>query len=120
MGDTKSAFADDCFGRKEFADNLLKLIKNQKGYESRVIAIKADFGLGKTFFAKELEKLMAEYLKSPQDSPKIYPHYINIWKDDYTNEPLLALLYALEKIANKYQRVWNKKAIKKMQVVLKL
>lgn len=112
MGDTKSAFADDCFGRKEFADNLLKLIKNQKGYESRVIAIKADFGLGKTFFAKELEKLMAEYLKSPQDSPKIYPHYINIWKEDYTNEPLLTLLYALENIANEYQRVWNKKAIK--------
>ena len=55
----KKAFADDCFGRKEFADNLLKLIKNQKDYESRVIAIKADFGLGKTFFAKEFKKTYA-------------------------------------------------------------
>ena len=54
----KKAFDDDCFGRKEFADNLLKLINND--YESRVIAIKADFGLGKTFFAKEFEKLMRE------------------------------------------------------------
>ena len=107
MGETKSAFADDCFGRKEFANNLLKLIKNQKDYESRVIAIKADFGLGKTFFAKELERLMKERLNSPQDSPKIYPHYINIWKDDYTNEPLLALLYALENIANEHNKIKN-------------
>ena len=112
MSETKSAFADDCFGRKEFADNLLKLIKNQKDYESRVIAIKADFGLGKTFFAKELEKLMGEHLNNLQDLPKIYPHYINIWKDDYTNEPLLALLYALENIADKYQNLWNKKTIR--------
>lgn len=58
----KKAFNNDCFGRKEFADNLLKLIKNQVDYESRVIAIKADFGLGKTFFAKEFEKLMCEHL----------------------------------------------------------
>lgn len=57
----KTAFATDCFNRKDFAYNLLNLIKNQKEYESRVIAIKADFGLGKTFFAKELEKLMEEY-----------------------------------------------------------
>ena len=67
MGETKKAFADDCFGREEFANNLLKLIKNQKEYENRVIAVKADFGLGKTFFAKELEKLMIEHLDSPQD-----------------------------------------------------
>lgn len=99
----KKAFNNDCFGRKEFADNLLKLIKNQVDYESRVIAIKADFGLGKTFFAKEFEKLMCEHLENAQDLPKIYPHYVNIWKENYTNEPLLALLYALEKIVNKYQ-----------------
>lgn len=105
MGDAKSAFADDCFGRKEFADNLLKLIKNQKDYESRVIAIKADFGLGKTFFAEELEKLMIEHLSNSQDLSEIYPHYINIWKDDYTNEPLLALLYALENITNEHNKI---------------
>lgn len=109
----KKAFNNDCFGRKEFADNLLKLINNQVDYESRVIAIKADFGLGKTFFAKEFEKLMCEHLENAQDLPKIYPHYVNIWKENYTNEPLLALLYALENIADKYQRLWNKKAVKK-------
>ena len=101
--DKQKPFSSDCFGRKEFADNLLKLIKNQVDYESRVIAIKADFGLGKTFFAKEFEKFMREHLENAQDSPKIYPHYVNIWKENYTNEPLLALLYELEKIANKYQ-----------------
>ena len=98
---TNKAFSNDRFDRKDFADNLLKLIK--KDYESRIIAIKADFGLGKTFFAKEFEKLICEHLENPQDLQKIYPHYINIWKENYTNEPLLALLYALEKIANKYQ-----------------
>lgn len=59
----KKAFNNDCFGRKEFADNLLKLINNQVDYESRVIAIKADFGLGKTFFAKEFEKFVRESLE---------------------------------------------------------
>lgn len=114
MNDIKSAFADDCFGRKEFANNLFKLIKNQKDYESRVIAIKADFGLGKTFFAKEIKHLMEEYLEYSQTEIKIYPHYINIWKEDYTNEPLLALLYALEKIADKYQDLWDKKIIQEV------
>lgn len=108
----KKAFNNDCFGRKEFADNLLKLIKNQVDYESRVIAIKADFGLGKTFFAKEFEKFICEHLENAQDLPKIYPHYVNIWKENYTNEPLLALLYALENIADKYQNRCKKVAVK--------
>ena len=112
--DELASFANDCFGRKVFADNIVNLIQNQKDYESRVIAIKADFGLGKTFFAKELEKLMKEILDDPRDTIKLYPHYINIWKEDYTNEPLLALLYVFEKISNKHQNLWDKKLIKEV------
>ena len=108
--DKQKPFSNDCFGRKDFADNILKFIK--KNYESRVIAIKADFGLGKTFFAKEFEELIYEHLNNPQDLPKIYPHYINIWKENYTNEPLLALLYAFENIVDKHRNSCKKVIIK--------
>lgn len=112
-------FDDDCFERKDFAENLLELIKNQSEskYESRVIAIKAGFGLGKTFFAKELMKLIDEDLKESKqksnDSLKVYCHYVDIWKEDYTNEPLLALLYALENMSDRYQSWLDKSTSKK-------
>ena len=59
--------------------------------------------MARHFLQKSLKKFICEHLENAQDSPKIYPHYVNIWKENYTNEPLLALLYALEKIANEYQ-----------------
>lgn len=49
-------FENDCFNRKDFAENLCNLIKGQKGYQSRVISIKADFG--KTYFAKALKNMI--------------------------------------------------------------
>lgn len=82
-----------------------------------MIAIKAGFGLGKTFFAKELMELIDEDLKEckqkSNDSLKVYCHYIDIWKEDYTNEPLLALLYALENMSDRYQSWLKKTTIKK-------
>ena len=114
----KRAFEDDCFKRQEFAENLLGLIKKQNkgGYESRVIAIKAGFGLGKTFFAKDFERLVREDLEATQNdenSTMAYCHYIDVWKENYTNEPLLALLFALEKIADNYKNWLNKKSFQK-------
>ena len=51
-------FENDCFDRKDFAENLCNLIKGQEGYQSRVISIKADFGYGKTYFAKALKNMI--------------------------------------------------------------
>lgn len=97
MSDTnqeKESFEKDCFDRKDFAENLCNLIKGQKAYQSRVISIKADFGYGKTYFAKAFKNMIDEL--QDNTNPCLYCHYIDIWKEDYNHKPLLALLSSLD------------------------
>lgn len=94
-----ATFDDDCFDRKDFAENLCNLIKGQEGYQSRVISIKADFGYGKTFFAEAFKNMIDS--QDPHISPSLYCHYIDIWKEDYNHNPLLALLSSLDEFVGK-------------------
>lgn len=94
-----ATFDNDCFDRKDFAENLCNLIKGQEGYQSRVISIKADFGYGKTYFAKALKNMIDS--QDPHISPSLYCHYIDIWKEDYNHNPLLALLSSLDEFVEK-------------------
>ena len=66
-------FENDCFNRKDFAENLCNLIKGQEGYQSRVISIKADFGYGKTYFAKALKNMI--FLRSAYLAQFVLPLY---------------------------------------------
>lgn len=95
----KENFKNDYFDRKDFAENLCDLIKGQEGYQSRVISIKADFGYGKTYFAKALKNMIDSQEK--HISPSLYCHYIDIWKEDYNHKPLLALLSSLDEFVGK-------------------
>lgn len=99
-------FNDDCFDRKDFAKNLCNLIKRQEGYQSRVISIKADFGYGKTYFAKALKNMIDS--QDPHISPSLYCHYIDIWKEDYNHKPLLALLSSLDEFVGKIDIISSK------------
>jgi len=71
------------FGRKEFAFNLERIIKNiDEGNEEEnknVIAIHSEFGTGKSYFLKEF----SEYFKEKHKFI-IY----NAWKNDYVGNPL--------------------------------
>lgn len=92
-------FKNDYFDREGFAKNLCNLIRRQEGYQSRVISIKADFGYGKTYFAKAF-KNMIDNLEN-NTNPHLYCHYIDIWKEDYNHNPLLALLSSLDDFVGK-------------------
>ncbi len=75
-------FANDLLDRKEAIDDLSKLIKNQK--EPLVLSINADWGAGKTTFVK----LWQAYLKAE----KVESIYFSAWENDFSDEPLVAIL----------------------------
>lgn len=99
MLENQPSFSPDYFGRKQFAQNLCELIHNQDTYQSRVISIKSDFGYGKTYFAKAFKNMIDSQDKDI--SPSLYCHYIDIWKEDYNHNPLLALLSSLNEFVGK-------------------
>lgn len=119
MSEQNQAFAEDLFERKTFASNLLYIIKNQDEYESRVIAIKASFGEGKTFFAKDFLKFIDEENEKNSTNNKtgekiILAHYVDIWKEDYINEPLLALLDCFNNMVDRYRNILEKNDTKEI------
>lgn len=100
---TKASFDNDYFGRKKFAENLYQLLRNQHAEENnkneecekiRVISIKSDFGYGKTYFAKSFQNMIND--DEENRNPYLCCHYIDIWKEDYNHNPLLALLSSLD------------------------
>lgn len=84
----------DLFNRQEEAANLEAYIESiwqrpssredSKGF---VLAVDADYGMGKTFFLKRFAEQMA--INHPVA-------YIDAWKDDLQDEPLIALIATLE------------------------
>ena len=95
----QESFKNDYFDREDFAKNLCNLIRRQEGYQSRVVSIKADFGYGKTYFAKAFKNMIDSLENST--NPHLYCHYIDIWKEDYNHNPLLALLSSLDEFLGK-------------------
>lgn len=66
------------------------LREDSKGF---VLAVDADYGMGKTFFLKRFSDQMA------MNHPVAY---IDAWKDDLHDEPLIALLATLEEALKPY------------------
>lgn len=91
---------DDFFERREEAAlleqylesiwNRPNLREDSKGF---VLAVDADYGMGKTFFLKRFAKQMA--INHPVA-------YIDAWKDDLHDEPLIAILATLEEALKPY------------------
>lgn len=71
----------DIFARKQFAEELTKLIKNTEG--ELVIALDAKWGEGKTTFVKMWQGLLAEQ--------NITSVYFDAFENDFIEDPLLAL-----------------------------
>lgn len=69
----------DIFSRKQFAEELTRLIKNADG--ELVIALDAKWGEGKTTFAKMWRGLLAEQ--------KITSIYFDAFENDFIDDPLL-------------------------------
>ena len=92
-------FENDLLDRKDAITDLSKLIESQK--ETLVLSVNADWGAGKTTFVR----LWKAYLKTKG----IESIYFSAWEDDFSNEPLVAILGEL----NIYIKSLDKKQTKK-------
>lgn len=85
----------DLFGRKAEAEKLIGYLESVYANSIRredscgyTIAVEGGYGVGKTYFLKRFAKEVAR---------KKYPvAYIDAWADDFSDEPLLALLVTLK------------------------
>lgn len=84
----------DLFNRREEAANLEAYIESiwqrpsaREDSEGFVLAVDADYGMGKTFFLEKFAEQLA--INHPVA-------YIDAWKDDLQDEPLIALVATLE------------------------
>lgn len=75
-------FEKDKLGREPVIRSLTSLIESD--FELNVLAVNASWGMGKTTFVEMWKK----YLDS-KDIPNLY---FSAWEDDYSNEPLIAIL----------------------------
>ena len=78
-----SIFKDDALDRKVLIEDLSEIISST--YEPLVFALNAPWGTGKTTFVK----MWKSYLKT---NKKINSLYFSAWEDDFSNEPLIAIL----------------------------
>lgn len=85
----------DRLGRKEEAEDLLRFIEGRIGERSRrgarasyVLNIDSSWGQGKTFFLTR----MRDSLKAN----KVPVAYVNAWETDFSDDPLVAIMSAIE------------------------
>ncbi len=95
-------FENDLLDRKEAITDLSQLIENQE--EALVLSVNADWGAGKTTFVR----LWKTYLKTQG----IESIYFSAWNNDFSNEPLVAILgelniyiESLDKKQTKFKKV---------------
>lgn len=81
------------FGRKEFALNLERIIRNIDKNEN-VIAIHSEFGTGKSHFANEFKN----YFENDKSGHKFIIY--NAWKNDYMEKPLGSIAGLIKENSN--------------------
>ena len=81
------------FGRKEFALNLERIIRNIDKNEN-VIAIHSEFGTGKSHFANEFKN----YFEKDKSGHKFIIY--NAWKNDYMEKPLGSIASLIKENSN--------------------
>lgn len=88
-------FEKDKLGREPVIRSLTSLIESD--FELNVLAVNASWGMGKTTFVEMWKK----YLDS-KDIPNLY---FSAWEDDYSNEPLIAILGEIQNYIKQNQTI---------------
>lgn len=95
MPTAENLWVNDSLNRKEegeFLSNYLIKYYDQNSSSPFVLNINAEWGFGKTYFLKNLSKELKN-----KKHPVVY---FDAWKNDYTDQPLLAFMSALEENLN--------------------
>ena len=102
------SFDDDKLNRKKFAAKLFNIIeagKNQSKFSkfldenSFSISLHSEFGNGKTVFLKMLEHWLINGGRVTASGSRHEVVFIDAWKNDFIDPPILSILYALHKWA---------------------
>lgn len=97
--DRSATFADDAIwegdnsGRKETAQRFHKMLSGQE--RPLTICLNGAWGSGKTFF---LTRFDGSYNSKESNGRSVY---FNAWQDDFLEDPLLAIVCQLKKVASK-------------------
>ncbi|MBQ3023867.1 MAG: NTPase KAP [Spirochaetaceae bacterium] len=95
----------DLLSRQPYLDLLKSIITNQRdnsfGYS---FAIDGEWGCGKTWVLNELEKQLAEDLEN-----KYLIFHYNAWKNDFYDEPLVAILSVIVETLKKQKQSLKEK-----------
>lgn len=82
----QNPFALDVLGRKQYADNLTRLIESTR--EPLVLSVNAAWGAGKTTFLR----MWREQL----EGDAYHTLFFDAWKHDFVDDPLVALIAELQ------------------------
>lgn len=116
MGDnnTAEAWKADLLGRKTEADFILNFLRNRsaervssKRASSYVLNLDGSWGEGKTFFLENFSMQL--------ESEDHISVYVNAWKDDFADDPMIAVMSAIDSTLKKYlntrgnlRKTWQK------------
>ncbi len=100
--DENCTFENDKLNRRAIAENLTKILRDSEtNAQGLILALNAQWGNGKTTFIKMWKNMLDE-------DYKISNLYFSAWEEDYTKEPLIALLGELNRYLE-YKGKQNKK-----------
>lgn len=104
-------FENDKLGRKSIASNLTNILKHSSTEtQGLILALNAQWGNGKTTFIKMWKNMLDKDYKIPN-------LYFSAWEEDYTKEPLIAVLGELNRYLTK-DNIQNKnKAVESAQKI---
>lgn len=110
---TSVAWDDDLLDRKSDAvflmDFLVRKIAERGrrgGTKSFVLNIDAEWGQGKSYFLDNMRRMLEEQ--------QYVVAYVNAWTDDHADDPLIAVMAAIEAAVNGKPQVKSKKPLKKL------
>lgn len=100
--DKHCTFENDKLGRKSITSNLTNILKHSNTeIQGLILALNAQWGNGKTTFIKMWKNMLDKDCKIPN-------LYFSAWEEDYTKEPLIAVLGELNRYLE-YKGKENKK-----------
>lgn len=113
---TNAAWSSDLLGRKSDAKFLIDFLirkieeRGKRGQsKSFVLNIDAGWGQGKTYFLQNLRLTLEEH--------KHVVAYVNAWTDDHADDPLIAVISAIETSVKKCSGRKDKKPLSKLTQV---
>ena len=101
VDENSKAWEDDKLNRQDSGRKFVEFLKSfdvDEPDQSVVIAINAEFGTGKSHFVRNLSRQLRE--------EKYISFRLDVWDTDFSEEPLIAFIYALKE-ALKEQSVYS-------------